>query len=192
LKSEITTTTEEKLGTEGRVKEDFISRNTWALIDRHNELKDKINAAKNAVERITTRLEYLTVDKRVKRETRNDKREYVNKLAQQAPDAAAANNMDKLYNISRMIAGSSMHKNVPLKDANGNLMTNVEEQLECWKEHFKNVLNLQREGIQISRAINLKTFPNKASPPNKSEILDSIKSMKNGKAAGYDDITAEI
>lgn len=192
LKSAITTTAEEKLGTEKRVKEDFISPSTWALIDRRGELKEKVNAARNVEDRRTARAEYAALDRRVKREARNDKRESVNKLAQQAQDAAAANNMGELYNITKKIAGSSMHKNVPIKDANGDLLTNVEEQLKRWKEHFMNVLNLQRGGIQITRAANPKPLPIKTSPPNKSEIVDAIKSMKNGKAAGFDDITAEI
>jgi hypothetical protein len=36
----------------------------------------------------------------------------------------AANNMGELYNISRMMAGSSMRKNVPIKDANGQISRN--------------------------------------------------------------------
>lgn len=49
--------------------------------------------------------------------------------------------MKDFYNITRKIANTAGSKTVPVKNNDGVLITNIEDQLNRWKEHFTKVLN---------------------------------------------------
>ena len=192
FKNAVNTSCQQVLGPVKYKKQDHISPNTWSLIDKRADAKNVVNSAKNANERKKAQEQYKVFDKCVKREVRDDKREYMNTLAKQAEDAAAVHNMKDLYNITKQISNTGVTKNVPVKDKGGVLLTTVEDQLKRWKEHFNEVLNIQREGIVVPSQIEPTPLHIKTTPPTRSEIINAIKSLKNGKAAGVDSICAEV
>uniref|UniRef100_A0A336M488 CSON002588 protein n=1 Tax=Culicoides sonorensis TaxID=179676 RepID=A0A336M488_CULSO len=192
FKEAVTTTCKEELGIAKNRAQDFISPDTWSIIDRRRNAKSAINTATSTQDKARAQQHYNIIDRRVKREIRNDKREQLNALARQAEAAAAVYNMKDLYTITRKISNTSKSRNVPVKDKNGVLLTNVEDQLKRWREHFQEVLNLRRDGIEVPQIRAVRTLPIRTSPPTKKEITDAIKSLKNGKAAGIDSITAEV
>ena len=78
-----------------------------------------------------------------------------------------------------------------MKDKEGKLLTSIEEQLKRWKEHFEEVLNRpppenrpQLEPKEEPLGINIGKI-------TKTEIRKALSSLKNGKAAGTDNIPAE-
>ena len=80
-----------------------------------------------------------------------------------------------------------------MKSKNGTLFTTVEEQLKRWREHFEEALNVQRERISVEEALD--PPPDLGitdTHPSRDEIVSAIKKLKNGKAAGIDNITAEV
>ena len=192
FKNAVISTCEVQLGVAKKKKQDFISAHTWSLIERREMLKNNINSARTIDERKEFKQQYSAVDKCVKREIRNDKREQLNTLAKKAEDAAAVYNMKDLYSITKKIANTNSSRNVPVKDKNGTLLTSVEEQLTRWKEHFLEVLNLQRDGIEVTELREISPLQIRTTPPTKIEIVNAIKSLKCGKAAGMDNITAEV
>ncbi|XP_063708921.1 craniofacial development protein 2-like [Culicoides brevitarsis] len=192
FKNAVLKTCEDKLGMAKNRKQDFISPNTWSVIESRSEAKNETNAATTIHDKIQAKQRYSILDKRVKREIRNDKREHLNSLASQAEAAAAVYNMKDLYTITKRIANTNRSRNVPVKDKNGVLLTNVEDQLKRWREHFQEVLNLRRDGIVIPPTRATRSLPIRTSPPSRKEITDAIKSLKNGKAAGIDSITGEV
>lgn len=151
-----------------------------------------LNAARTRQRKKELTDEYNATHKQVKKETRKDKRMYYEKLAGEAELAAGKRNMKELFDISRKLQQSSFRKSVPVKDKNGKLLVTVDEQLHRWKEHFEEVLNISRSGIQVVEIPNAPKLKFNEHPPTVSEIEEAIKQMKNGKAAGTDGIPAEM
>jgi hypothetical protein len=56
-----------------------------------------------------------------------------------------------VYNITRQLSGRKTHTSKPVTDKNGKNMHQLENQLDCWKEHFFELLNGQE--IQESQDI---------------------------------------
>lgn len=192
FKAAVTSACEERLGRALQKKEDFISSYTWALIDKRSEMKHKINSLRSVDERKAAQLQYSALDKRVRRSVREDKKDHIDELASKAEYAAAVNNMKDLYDITKKIAGTAVRRSIPVKNRDGVLLNDVNEQLQRWREHFQEVLNLQRDGIEVTRIDRVDPLPIRTTVPSRSEIIDAIKAMKNGKAAGVDNITAEV
>ena len=113
-------------------------------------------------------------------------------MARSAEEAAAKNNMKELYNITRQLSQSHFRNNVPVKSKDGKLLVTMEDQLLRWKEHFEEVLNISRDGIDLVEIPNAPTLKMNINPPSINEIYEAIKAMKNGKAAGADGIPAEL
>ena len=79
-----------------------------------------------------------------------------------------------------------------MKDADGVVITSVEEQTQLWKTHFETILNKEahREVEDIPESdedllVNM-------DPPTANEVKSAIDSMKSGKAPGADGVSAEM
>lgn len=75
FKDAVNETCAERLSNAKDRKEDFISSRTWALIDSRAKLKNEINSLKVIDERKAAQIRYNQLDKRVRREIRDDKKE---------------------------------------------------------------------------------------------------------------------
>ncbi|CAC5403281.1 unnamed protein product [Mytilus coruscus] len=73
--------------------------------------------------------------------TWKDKREYVNDLATEAEFAAYKGDIKTLYNITKTLSRRKTAKSKPVKDKDGKVLPNLNEQMERWNEYFINVLN---------------------------------------------------
>jgi hypothetical protein len=51
--------------------------------------------------------------------------------------------MKRLYNTVRKMFNAPTSRNVQINYKNGKIVASVQEQLERWKEHFSDVLNLE-------------------------------------------------
>lgn len=91
-----------------------------------------------------------------------EKKEYLNSLATKAE--AVTHNMKELYAITKRIAGTANRRSFSVKNKDGELLTNVMEQLNRWKEHFAEVLSLNRHFL--SELIHLQVM-NSLMPSNK-------------------------
>jgi hypothetical protein len=91
------------------------------------------------------------------------------------------------------MVNAPVSENVLVKDKNSKIITSVQEQLERWKEHFSEVLNLEHPpNMNVETAQTCPELQISIRPPSKREIIETIKAMKKGKAAGIDDIPSEI
>ncbi|KAL6479464.1 hypothetical protein MHYP_G00128970 [Metynnis hypsauchen] len=79
----------------------------------------------------------------------------------------------------------------PVKDKKGRTITSDERQRTRWVEHFEEILN--RPPPQVAPDITPAEEPLRVNTnsPTKAEIIEAIKSLKNGKAAGPDGIPPE-
>ena len=79
----------------------------------------------------------------------------------------------------------------PVKDKNGNPLTTAEEQLKTWAEHFSELLNRPATEAPLDILPAKTELPINCDKPTETEIKIAIMALKNGKAAGPDEIPAE-
>ena len=129
--------------------------------------------------------------RKLKKSIKRDKNDYINNLAMEAETAASKGNIKELYSITKKLSGKFQQQNKPIKDKEGNKLTNAEKQENRWVEYFKELLNrpapLNTPDIQPAQ----KDLEIECNRPTKGEIKTVIKMLKNGKAAGPDGIPAE-
>ena len=124
--------------------------------------------------------------------TRADKKDYIEKLADEAEEAAGRNGLKTLYKISKQLNNGFKNCDVPVKNKNGMVIEKEAEKLQRWKEHFESVLNrpdpphladIQPADTDLDICTD---------PPSLEEVTAAIKAMKSGKAPGADGVTAEM
>jgi len=85
-----------------------------------------------------------------------------------------------------------------VKSESGMLLTSQEEQLQRWEEHFSEIFNKDDNSVgseQEMRNVEEEEEDNsenetevKLDPPTKTEIQLALSQLKNGKAAGLDNV----
>jgi hypothetical protein len=75
---------------------------------------------------------------------------------------------------------------------NGELLTNKNQVLARWKEHFEEHLNEGSESEQPTRPDDLRDDGSDIDLPSREEIEGALKYLKNNKAAGADSIATEL
>ena len=124
------------------------------------------------------------LDKQVRRAVRKDKREFVNRLASQADEAARKYNMRDLYSITNKLVGKksgTVGKHVKSKD--GNLLVQDQEIEARWVEHLSSVLNQPPPQIEANIPTANERLQINCDPPTETEVKNAIKSNSfEGKA----------
>ena len=115
---------------------------------------------------------------------------YFKTFAHEAKEAASKGDLKTLYATTRILSGRHCNPNRPVRNKEGRLLTIVENQLVRWKEHFQEVLNRpaseQRPQLNPGNLLDINI-----GEITKEEIHKALSSLKNGKAAGTDNIPAE-
>ncbi|KAI4885603.1 hypothetical protein NFI96_005381 [Prochilodus magdalenae] len=184
---------ETSLGLRETKKKEWITPETWKAIEERRDLKKKVASTRSERLQEKFKLQYREMNQKVKRSARTDKRAYLNNLASEAEEAARKGEQGKLYKITKTISGKfHSNNNAPVKDKEGKLLTTEREQEARWAEHFREVLNRPppSEEADIQEAI--EDLDVNIAPPEKQEIITAIKSLKNRKAPGQDNLNAEL
>ncbi|CAH8483809.1 unnamed protein product [Heterobilharzia americana] len=129
------------LGRKKKEDKEWISTDTWKLIEERRMVKQKINQCKDAQRQEELSTMYKTLDKEVKKSARKDKRHFYETLASEAEQAAGKRDLTTLYQITRLLSGKRPTQMKPIKDEEGNLITKEEKQRKRWADHFKKLLN---------------------------------------------------
>ena len=152
--------------------------------------KEAVNVRRTRASKAAAQAEYTEAHKEVKRSVKKDKRDYIDSLAQQAEEAAYHGNMKDLY-MTTKLAGKCSRPERPVKDRQGQNITDSAQLLERWAEHFEELLNRPAPENPPDIAEAEIDIDIDCDPPTRGEIIRTIKKMKNGKAAGPDGIPAE-
>ena len=129
----------------------------------------------------------------MKNGTRKDKNKWFDKLANEAQEHADRGNMRELYRKMKQIAGKTSKKvTLPVRDKDGNLITDEKGQNERWKEHFEAILNRPSPRTVADIEDPETELPVSTEPFNLDEVRAAIWKMKNNKSPEMDLITAEI
>ena len=181
------------LGEKRRVKNDWMSGETYRKIEERRRLKEKIGRTRSACPKERATAAYAVKDKEMKTTAQADKRRRLNNLAEEAETAARNNCSGDLYQLIRKIAGQRRNMTT-IKDKEGKRLVNEDEVLERWREHFEGVLNVPLPDIplpEIDQAPDVITSI-KTGDISIAEIKRAIHRLKNGKSPGIDAISAEM
>ena len=148
-------------------------------------------------ERVKQRIreQYKGKDREVKRSAREDKRRWLNEMAGDAERAAENERTGELHRIVKTLTGEKRKVNTVVNDKNGRPTNEGRERLKIWKEHFDAVLNKDPperpiQPHEMERRQNDREFD--IGPFRPIEVKNAIKATKNGKAAGLDNVEAEL
>lgn len=182
----------EILGTKPIDRKEWISDQTWKMIEDRRVLKRMELSATDLQQRQAATEAYRAKHREVGRNARNDKRCWLNKLADEAQKAASCQNMRETYRIAKQLCAKGSQSGHLVRSTDGRLLTNVEDQADRWSEYFEEVLNkapsiLPRSPIDAPPHRNFNS-----NPPTRREIADAIKRLKNNKAPGLDNIASEL
>jgi len=182
------------LGRENNTRKEWISDSTWKMIERRKQTKGKI-CATYARTRKGKELEkeYVALSKEIKRSVRRDHRAYADGIANEAQVAANQGNIKGMFNAMRRLTNNVWPTTVPIRDKEGKSITSIEGQIHRWKEYLEKILTTSTTRMEREELANLQTeLPLSIRSPSKREIVNAIKAMKNGKAAGADNIPTEV
>ena len=191
IKETLTSTCEEVVGYRKHTHKEWITADTLRKIEVRKQKKSAVNNSRTRTSKAKAQEEYSEANREVKRSIKADKRSYIDRLAEEAEQAAGSGNLKQLYDTTRKLSGKYSKSERPVKDKEGKTIMAEEEQLNRWAEHFEELLNrpspLNPPDIQPAIA----DLPISGDRPNREEIRKAIQKLKSGKAAGPDNIPAE-
>ncbi len=100
--------------------------------------------------------------------------------------------------IRRLKGGKQEIENSPIQNKFGKLLNNSMDKLDRWREYFSELLNVKSvidpQIMEYISSPSLSTTEQERQekPPTLEEISQALKQMKNGKAPGNDDISADL
>ena len=180
------------LGTKKKAQKDWITPQTWQKVSERKQLKAKMISAKSQRLHDQLQKDYSEKNKEVKRGARRDKRAYMDNLAKEAEKASKSGNLSMMYKITKLLSGNKYKTSVPLLDKSGKRISSEREEAARWVEHFQEVLNRPDPEEPTSPPPADDTLNINVDPPTVVEIVEAIKTLKAGKAAGIDDIHSEM
>ena len=123
----------------------------------------------------------------VKRSCRRDRRRRIDELAREAEEAVEQRDMKRVYDTTSLLSGRKTVQSKPVKDKNGVVLTKTDDQLNRWKEHLQEDLN--RPALENPPDLTEGPLLNtRTGQITMAEVKRSLKSLKNGKASGCDNI----
>ena len=179
----------------GTRKEQWISQETWSLIDERKETKLKRDSERDVQKSKRLADEYNTLNKAVKNNCRRDKKNWYEKKCQEAESAAVRKDSRSMYKIVRDLTGARTNNTVPIKDKAGKVLLTLEEQLTRWVEHFNEVLNQPIPTSLFDFSNDIEEAEELELPLNEfseEEIQNCLQELPNNKASGHDHIQAEL
>ncbi|VDP20283.1 unnamed protein product [Schistosoma margrebowiei] len=99
--------------------------------------------------------------------------------------------MKQLYDTTKKLAGKYSKPERAVKDKKDRPITEIQQQRNRWIEHFEELLNRPAPMNPLHIEAAHTDLPIDINPPTKEEIRMAIRQIKNGKAAGPDNIPAE-
>jgi len=168
------------------------------MIERQKQMKGRICAVHARTKKgKELEKEYAALSKEVNKCPRRNYRVYVDSIANGAQLAANQGNIKGMFNSIRRLMNNVRPNTAPIRDKEGKTLTSIVGQIQRWKEYFVEILNNSTSLIGKEETVKVPLtppldLPISVRPPSKREIVDAIKTMKNGKAAGLDNILAEV
>lgn len=106
-------------------------------------------------------------------------------------------NQKLFYRMLKSLRKGKQTRNMHITAKNGDILENERSIMARWKEHFEDILNIDQVGLTTaenkdSEKDEEKTVAVSYDRIETEEVVEAIKTLKRGKAAGHDNITAEM
>lgn len=168
----------------------WFNENCRKLVEQRREAKQKLLLH----ETYDTREQYNNINREVTRFLRSEKRKYIKNLLVKAEEDRTKNNSKDFYRSIRFFRKGYQPKTFGIKDEAGTVVGERTEVLNVWKKYFCKLLNgneVEADGDSRTEAVALPDGVN-VPEPTLEEVLQAIKSFKNGKAPGESTITMDM
>ena len=144
---------------------------------------------------VSKKTAYTTTKHKLQAKLREMHDSWLSKKAEEIQHFADNNNPKRFYDALKAVYGPRSHGTSPVLSADGSkLITEKEDILKRWAEHFSSVLN-RPSSVNfeaIARLPQVSINYSLAAAPTDAEVLKAIQQLSNGKAPGSDSIPAEI
>jgi len=189
IKTSIVTAAESTIGRAKNKRKEWISKETEELVEMRRVAKTRRDATgtRKSVE------DYRQLDVRVKRSAKRDKQGWYEQCADELEEASTKNNQRKVYQLVKKMTGKTTPQPLSVKDKSGEVLTDTEQVKDRWKEHFEELLN--RPAPQRRFHPNTQQWDEldvDTGIPSMEEVKTAVKKLKNNKAAGIDQVNAEM
>ncbi|XP_035663420.1 uncharacterized protein LOC118407108 [Branchiostoma floridae] len=179
IKEAYTSTCEEVLGKVKRERKEWMSEGTWEKVEERRKLKANIENCRTRNQKANAMKQYNSADRKVKKSCRRDKRKWISDKAAEAEEAASKQDMKTLYRITKTLSGKRRQINKPVQDKNGKLLATKEQQMERWRDHFKEILNRTPPPNPPEIEPPIELLDIRTGPPSKIEIRKARTSLWN-------------
>lgn len=152
---------------------------------RRSEAWNKWNSNKQNFE------EFKIQRKRTAKVFKNAKRRFERDQLSEIEENFKKNNTRNFYQIFKTKLRGYSSPNICFKNDQGKLIINDKQNCEHVAKYFKELLNCDPPQEKLTFQKPESTL-HQSTPPNKKEIKEIIKSLKNNKASGKDSIVAEL
>jgi exonuclease III len=194
FKRAIKNTAEKVIGYKSRKNQTWLTNATKEKIEDRKKIKLQIIATNDTEEKKNLEKEYNLKNKEIKRSAKNDKRLCIENLANKAEQAAQRKDMRELYEISKSLVGRKYTQTARLIGENGEIYKTEVDIQTRWMEYFREIYT-KRTAIaedEPTQTEHMEMIDINESKIEREEIKQAIKMLKNGKAAGIDQIGAEL
>jgi hypothetical protein len=121
------------LGFKEKNEKDWMIQQTWEKIRERKNIKEELNACKTRARKAELQNKYAEKNREVKKSTRRDQRNWTDNLSYQAKEAASKGNLKELFAITTVLSKKQIQRNRLIRNKDGTLLTNTEDQLKCWQ-----------------------------------------------------------
>ena len=171
------------------IRSDWLSLRSKLLIKERDSAKQKYQKHKREEDKRI----YTVLQEKVDKQCKDDQVKFYQKMCDNLTKAKTENNMKEVYKYINIFSGNTKSNSANFtKNLDGTISKDMQERLANFRQYFVGILNNinKREKLKIMKAKDI--LPINTGDFTLKEVEDAIKSFKNNKAPGIDDIPAEI
>ena len=136
-------------------------------------------------------MEYREINKNVRKKLKKAKEDWIGQQCTEIESSLLKNNSKKAFQIVKDLTRKKQPRVSTIQDENGKCLTEASDIAKRWTEYCKELYNHPSSGdqevLEVSNSTNNDDFP-----ILKEEVESAIRALKDGKAAGVDNIPAEL
>ena len=139
-----------------------------------------------------SKIQKKNISRDIKRSVRVDKKNFYETIADDLIAADANGNSRRVHNAVRKLTGTKAPNIDTVKDKNGKLITDTNDKIKQWANHFEQLLNRPTKNLATPQIRSQALSQINTDTPSLDEISLAIKKLKTNKAAGNDNIPPEL